>query len=58
MFTDVTMVTEVHKNALVVPWESVIQLEDESYLYVVNTITAKKVPVKVGLVSEGLTEVF
>jgi len=58
MFAEVTIATEVHKNALVVPWESVIQLEDETYLYVVNTTTAKKVPVKLGLVSEGLAEVF
>jgi len=58
MFAEVTIATEVHKNALVVPWESVIQLEDETYLYVVNTTTAKKVSVKLGLVSEGLAEVF
>ena len=58
MFAEVTLVTEVHKNALVVPWESVIQLEDETYLYVVNTTTAKKVPIKLGLVAEGLAEVF
>ena len=58
MFAEVTIATEVHKNALVVPWESVIQLEDETYLYVVNTTTAKKVPVKLGLVSEKLAEVF
>ena len=58
MFAEVTIVTEVHKNALVVPWESVIQLEDETYLYVVNTKMAKKVPVKLGLVSGGIAEVF
>ena len=58
MFAEVIIVTEVHKNALVVPWESVIQLEDETYLYVVNTATAKKVSVKLGLVSGGLAEVF
>ena len=58
MFAEVTMVTEVHKNAFVVPWESVIQPEDGTYLYVVTKTTAKKVPVKMGLVSGGLAEVF
>ncbi len=57
MFAQVTLVTEVHKNALMVPWESVIQLENETYLYVVNTTTVKKVPVKLGLVSGALAEV-
>lgn len=58
MFAAVTIITETHKDALVVPWESVIQLENEVYVYVVNTTTAKKVPVKLGLVSGGIAEVF
>ena len=58
MFAELTVVTEVHKNALVVPWESVVQLEDETYLYVVSSTTAKKIPVKLGLVSGELAEVF
>jgi len=58
MFAEVSMVTETHRNALVVPWESVVQLEDEVYLYVVNTDTAKKVPLKLGLIEGELAEVF
>ena len=58
MFAKVTIVTETHKNALVVPWESVIQMENETYLYVINTNIARKVSVKLGQVSGGKAEVF
>ena len=58
MFAEVSIVTKTHKNALVVPWESVVQLEDEIYLYVVNSDTAKKVPVTLGLIKGELAEVF
>jgi len=58
MFAEVAIVTQTHKNALVVPWESVVQLENEIYLYVVNTDTAKKVPLKLGLVKGEIAEVF
>ncbi|MFH0812495.1 MAG: efflux RND transporter periplasmic adaptor subunit [Pseudomonadota bacterium] len=58
MFAGVTIITETHKDALTVPWESVVQLEEEVYVYVVNTETAKKIPVKLGQVSEQVAEVF
>jgi membrane fusion protein (multidrug efflux system) len=58
MFAEVSLVTETHKNAVVVPWESVVQLENEMYLYVINSDTAKKVPLKLGLVEGELAEVF
>lgn len=58
MFAEVSIVTETRKNALMVPWESVVQLEEEIYLYVVNTATAKKVPIRLGLIREELAEVF
>lgn len=58
MFAEVSVITETHKDALVVPWESVVQLEDEAYVYVCTGNEAKKIPVTVGLVAEGMTEVF
>jgi len=57
MFAETSIITETHKDALVVPWESVVQLEDEVYLYVTNTTTAKKVPVELGLISGRVAEV-
>jgi RND family efflux transporter MFP subunit len=58
MFAEITMVTETHRDAVVVPWESVIQLENEVYVYVLNTDTARKVPVRLGLISGGIAEIF
>ncbi|MCX8011788.1 MAG: efflux RND transporter periplasmic adaptor subunit [Desulfobacterota bacterium] len=58
MFAEVTLVTEIHKNALVVPWESIIQLENETYLYVIKGEIAKKVPVQLGLVTKEEAEVL
>ncbi|MBW1679358.1 MAG: efflux RND transporter periplasmic adaptor subunit [Deltaproteobacteria bacterium] len=58
MFAKASIITETHKDALVVPWESVIQVEDEVYLYLANIDTAKKVTLELGLVSEGTAEVL
>ncbi len=58
MFAEIAIVTEVHKNALIVPWESVIQLENETYLYKIDDDNAIKVPIKLGLVfNDGTAEV-
>ena len=58
MFAELTIITETHKDALVAPRESIIQLEDEVYLYKIKADSAEKVPVRLGLVSEGVAEVF
>ncbi len=58
MFAEVTIATETHKDALIVPWESVVQLENETYVYVVNNNTAHKVPITLGQISEKTAEVF
>jgi RND family efflux transporter MFP subunit len=58
MFAQVSIDTETHKDALVVPWESVIQLEDEVYVYVVGNTTARKVAVTLGHISGNAAEVF
>ena len=54
----VSIDTETHKDALVVPWESIVQLEDEVYVYVVGNNTTRKVPVTIGQVSGNAAEVF
>lgn len=58
MFAEVTIETKTHKDALIVPWKSVIQLEDETYVYVVTDGTAHKVPITLGQLSEESAEVF
>lgn len=57
MFANASIITEIHKNALVVPWESLVQLEDEVYVYGLNDGKARKVPVKLLLISADTAEV-
>ncbi len=58
MFAHVTITIETHKNALVIPWECVVQLEDETYVYVLNNNKAKKIPVQLLLIEDGMAEVL
>jgi membrane fusion protein (multidrug efflux system) len=59
MFARVEVITEVHEQALTVPWESVIQTEDGVYLYTVDAEnTARKVPVRLGKVTSEWAEVL
>jgi RND family efflux transporter MFP subunit len=57
MFARAKVITDVHENALTVPWESVIQTEAESYVYAVNGNVARKVPVRLGQVTREWAEV-
>jgi len=58
MFAHVKMITDVHEKALTVPWESVIQTESETYLYVVEGEVARKVPVRLGKITSEWAEVL
>ncbi|MCK4425744.1 MAG: efflux RND transporter periplasmic adaptor subunit [Deltaproteobacteria bacterium] len=58
MFVRAQLITEVHENALIVPWESVIQTEDETYIYIVEGDMARKVPVRLGKITNEWAEVF
>jgi membrane fusion protein (multidrug efflux system) len=58
MFAHVKMITDVHEKALTVPWESVIQTESETYLYVVEGEVAKKVPVRTGKITNEWAEIL
>jgi membrane fusion protein (multidrug efflux system) len=58
MFARAELVTEVHENALTVPWESIIQTENETYVYAVEGKTAKKHPVRLGKVDADRAEVL
>ena len=58
MFAEVTIETKTHVGSLVVPWESVIQLEDDTYVYVVKGDKAHKVPITLGQISDKTAEVF
>ncbi len=51
MFARVSVVTDVFEEAITVPWESVIQTESETYLYTVDNDTARKIPVRLGVVT-------
>jgi RND family efflux transporter MFP subunit len=58
MFAKAELITEVHKDAVTVPWESVIQTETETYLYTTDGKIAKKHPVEMGKVVDQRVELF
>ena len=58
MFARVEMIIEVHENAITIPWESVIQIEGESYVYIVEEDIARKVPVRLGKITKDWAEVL
>jgi len=58
MFARVEVITEVHENALTVPWESIIQTEDDTYLYVIKGDAAHKVSVRLGKVTGEWAEIL
>jgi multidrug efflux pump subunit AcrA (membrane-fusion protein) len=47
----VTVITDVFAEAVTVPWESIIQTEQETYLYTVQDNIARKVPVRLGRIT-------
>lgn len=51
LFAKVSVVTDVFANAVTVPWESIIQTEQETYLYTVQENIARKVPVRLGRIT-------
>jgi len=58
MFARVSLVTEVHPQAKVVPWASVIQTETETYIYLLEGDIARKTPIKLGRVTAEWAEVL
>jgi membrane fusion protein (multidrug efflux system) len=58
MFAHVKMITDVHEEALTVPWESVIQTETETYIYVVEGEVARKVPLHTGKITNEWAEIL
>ncbi|MBU4317652.1 MAG: efflux RND transporter periplasmic adaptor subunit [Proteobacteria bacterium] len=58
MFAKAQLITEVRKDAVTVPWESVIQTENETYLYATDGKTAKKHVIELGKVVEDRVEIL
>ena len=58
MFARAKVIMAVHENALIVPWESVIQTEEETYIYVVENDLARKVPVNLGKITSKWAEIL
>ena len=58
MFARVSLVTDVHPQARVIPWESVIQTEKETYIYLMSEGKARKTLVKLGKVTSDWAEVL
>ncbi|MBE0503241.1 MAG: efflux RND transporter periplasmic adaptor subunit [Desulfuromonadales bacterium] len=51
LFARASVVTDVFAAAITVPWESIIQTEQETYLYTVQDNIARKVPVRLGRIT-------
>jgi membrane fusion protein, multidrug efflux system len=51
LFARVSVVTDVFAEAVTVPWESVIQTEQETYIYTVQDNIARKLPVRLGRIT-------
>lgn len=51
LFARAVVVTDTFPEAVTVPWESVIQTEQETYIYIVEGDVARKVPVRLGQVT-------
>jgi len=58
MFARVRVITEVHEKALTIPWESVIQTEEETCIYVVEGEVARKVVVRLGKTTPEWAEIL
>ncbi|MFO7963936.1 MAG: efflux RND transporter periplasmic adaptor subunit [Desulfobacterales bacterium] len=58
MFARAELVTEVHEEAPTVPWESIIQTENETYLYGIEGNNAKKYVVRLGKITGPRAEIL
>ena len=57
MFADVTFFTDVSRNTVVVPTESILTSGGSQYVFVVEDGTARYAEVTTGLTGNGVTEV-
>jgi len=57
MFARVELLVGVHANALQIPIDAVTRLETDQYVYTVQDGKARKVPVVLGIQSDGLIEI-
>jgi RND family efflux transporter MFP subunit len=58
MFAEVTLYTDSKDNTVVIPTEAILVKEDGQYVVLLNEDqTARRVPVQVGLIGTGVTEI-
>ena len=57
MFARVEVLVGVHANALQIPIDAVTRLESDQYVYIVEDGKARRVPVVLGIQSNGLIEI-
>lgn len=58
MFADITLETESIENALVIPSDSVMQVEEEYYVYVANNDVTEKRSITPGIINNEYTQVL
>lgn len=58
MFARVEVITDVFEEALIVPWESVIRTEEDTYVYTVEDGVARRVPVRLGRITAEWAQIL
>lgn len=58
MFGRLKLTVEVRENAVCTPWSSIIQTENETYIFLVENGRAKKVPVALGQIGNKWAEII
>ena len=47
MFSNISIEYEKHKDAIIVPWEAIVQLEDSAFVFTINNKKAQRVSVDI-----------
>ena len=58
MFAEVTFFTEASAGTIAIPSEAILSKDDEQFVYIIENGAAVRVPVKPGLIGDGVTEIL
>jgi membrane fusion protein (multidrug efflux system) len=47
MFSNISIEYEKHKDAIIVPWDAIVQLEDSAFVFTINDKKAQRVSVSI-----------
>ncbi len=58
MFAEVTFFTEASAGTIAIPSEAILSKDGEQFVYIIENGAAVRVPVKPGLIGDGVTEIL